>query len=154
MDRSSLESLTIPNSVTVIGKYAFEGCSSLKSLTIPHSVTNIGDSAFEGCSSLKSLMIPQFGRVTRSNPSGKPGILNVRQGVPKARGRATDGKISIDMWNISHKHITNLNPHRKHISLNNSPPHPNQTIRVKVRGKIVPKPPPPKTSKVGKKHWT
>ena len=47
-----LTSITIPNSVTSIGGYAFDGCSSLTSVTIPNSVTSIGKSAFSDCSSL------------------------------------------------------------------------------------------------------
>ena len=50
--------LTIGDSVTKIGNYAFSGCSSLTSITIPDSVTSIGDYAFEGCSSLTSVTIP------------------------------------------------------------------------------------------------
>ena len=57
-DCSSLTSVTIPNSVTTIGDRAFEDCSSLTSLTIPNSVTTIGIYAFENCSSLTSLTIP------------------------------------------------------------------------------------------------
>ena len=49
---------TIPNSVTRIGSYAFQGCSSLTSITIPNSVTWIGWDAFLGCSSLTSITIP------------------------------------------------------------------------------------------------
>ena len=50
--------LTIPDSVTSVGNYAFYGCSGLTSVTIPDSVTNIGDSAFSGCSGLTSVTIP------------------------------------------------------------------------------------------------
>ena len=53
-----MTSLTIPSSVTSIGRSAFEGCSGLTSLTIPSSVTSIGESAFRGCSGLTSLTIP------------------------------------------------------------------------------------------------
>ena len=51
-------SYTIPNSVTSIGNWAFDGCTSLTSVTIPNSVTSIGDDAFSGCSSLTSVTIP------------------------------------------------------------------------------------------------
>ena len=58
LDRSSMTSVTIPNSVTSIGSKAFSGCSKLTSITIPNSVTTIGTSAFEGCSGLTSVTIP------------------------------------------------------------------------------------------------
>ncbi len=55
---ASLTSITIPNSVTSIGDYAFSGCSGLTSVTIPNSVTSIRDYAFSGCSGLTSITIP------------------------------------------------------------------------------------------------
>ena len=53
---SSLTSVTIPNSVTSIGEYAFGGCA-LKSITIPNSVTEIGWGAFAYCE-FTSVTIP------------------------------------------------------------------------------------------------
>ena len=57
--RSSLISVTIPDSVTTIGNRAFSGCNSLTSITIPEGVTSIGDGTFFGCSSLTSITIPE-----------------------------------------------------------------------------------------------
>ena len=54
----SLQSVTIPNSVTKIGDKAFEKCVSLQSITIPNSVKSIGNSAFYNCKSLQSITIP------------------------------------------------------------------------------------------------
>jgi len=55
---SKITEITIPNSVTSIGNYAFYGCSGLTSVTMPNSVTSIGNSAFYGCSGLTSVTIP------------------------------------------------------------------------------------------------
>ncbi len=43
---TSLESITIPDSVTSIGVGPFQNCTSLESITIPDSVTSIGEDAF------------------------------------------------------------------------------------------------------------
>ena len=53
----TLTDLTIGNSVTSIGDYAFSGCHGLTSITIPNSVTSIGESAFSSCSGLTSITI-------------------------------------------------------------------------------------------------
>jgi len=53
-----LTSVSIPNSVTVIGSSAFSGCSSLTSIDIPNNVTTIGALAFAGCVNLTSITIP------------------------------------------------------------------------------------------------
>ena len=51
--------LTIPDSVTTIGDYAFYGCIGLTAVTIGDSVTSIGIAAFDNCTQLTgTLTIP------------------------------------------------------------------------------------------------
>lgn len=78
-NESSVSQISIPSTVTTIGKQAFGKCTSLKSITVPASVTNfdsafymsgltsvtfengvkaISPKAFEGCTSLTSVSIP------------------------------------------------------------------------------------------------
>ncbi len=53
---ASLESVTIPHSVTRMGNFAFRECISLKSVTIPSGIIGIDDE-FDGCTSLESVTI-------------------------------------------------------------------------------------------------
>ena len=50
--RGTSENVVIPDGVTKIGAYAFNGLENLVSVTIPDSVTSIGKNAFLGCNSL------------------------------------------------------------------------------------------------------
>ena len=54
----SLENVVIPTGVTWIGS-AFFGCTSLQSVTIPNTVTAICHGTFLKCSSLSSIDIPK-----------------------------------------------------------------------------------------------
>ena len=49
---SALTSVTIPDSVTSIGRRAFNDCDGITDITVPDSVTSIGESAFSGFRSL------------------------------------------------------------------------------------------------------
>lgn len=49
-----LETITLPSSLTTIGKYAFRECRSLKSISIPNSVISIGSYAFYCCENMES----------------------------------------------------------------------------------------------------
>jgi sorbitol-specific phosphotransferase system component IIA len=58
LNDQEITELTIPNSVTSIGAYAFFNCIGLTSVTIPNSVTSIDVNAFEYCAGLTSVSIP------------------------------------------------------------------------------------------------
>ena len=51
----NLKSITIPNSVTEIGDFAFSRCTSLTNITIPESVLEIGEAAFWNCTGLLNI---------------------------------------------------------------------------------------------------
>lgn len=50
-----ITSVIIPNSIKVIGEYAFSDCDALTSIVIPESVTEIKARAFNNCSNLVSV---------------------------------------------------------------------------------------------------
>lgn len=52
---SYLVNVVIPNSVTSIEEFAFYNCSNLTSVAMGNSVTSIGEGAFRGCSKLTSV---------------------------------------------------------------------------------------------------
>ena len=66
-DNTTVESITIPESITSIGESAFAGCTELTSVTVPAGVTEIKDSTFAGCTNLETVEVQ--GEVTAIAPS-------------------------------------------------------------------------------------
>ena len=54
----NISTVSIPNSVTTIGNFAFNQCLNLTSVTIPNSVATIGGRAFAACVNLESITLP------------------------------------------------------------------------------------------------
>lgn len=52
-----ITNLIIPNTISTIKQYSFQGCSSLETVTIPTSVSSIGIGAFGECSGLHAVYI-------------------------------------------------------------------------------------------------
>ncbi len=70
---SSASTITLPDTITSIGNWAFALCSNLKSVTIPDSVEYIGIQAFDQCSVLSEINFPDHlikfdGQVFRDTP--------------------------------------------------------------------------------------
>ncbi len=53
-----INSVSIPATVTEIGKFAFQSCTELKSVNLPAALRSLGSSAFSGCSSISAVSIP------------------------------------------------------------------------------------------------
>ena len=57
-DHDGLTALSLPDSMTIIGKHAFNGCNQLSgNVTFPANVTTIGDYAFSDCDQIDSITI-------------------------------------------------------------------------------------------------
>ena len=56
---NEITTLNIPDTITIIGNYAFSGCSSLVNINVSNNVTSIGIGAFQNCTSLSHIDLPQ-----------------------------------------------------------------------------------------------
>ena len=57
IDCASLVSINLPQALTTVEKGAFAGCSALVEITVPSEVKEIKRGAFASCESMKSLVI-------------------------------------------------------------------------------------------------
>ena len=57
-DNITVELVVLPNSVTRIEEYAFWGCDNLDTVVLGRGLTSVGDYAFAGCKGLKEMSIP------------------------------------------------------------------------------------------------
>lgn len=57
--KSGLESIILPESLSTLAGSTFNGCASLKDINLPESLTAIGATDFQGCTSLNILRVPK-----------------------------------------------------------------------------------------------
>jgi len=74
---TSLESISIPNTVTNIKYGAFNNCQNLRELNLNEGLKDIGILAFEGCSSLQAVSLPSTLTVIRKNAFDRCSSLRV-----------------------------------------------------------------------------
>ena len=58
LERHSLRSVAIPDSVEVVGEFAFAGCCRLQELHLGAGIKKIEKDAFRDCSSLRRVVLP------------------------------------------------------------------------------------------------
>lgn len=58
-DFANLQEVSLPKSLTKLGKECFKHCIALKSITLPDNITLIGESAFEECKALETVTFPK-----------------------------------------------------------------------------------------------
>lgn len=118
-----LVNVTIPNSVTYIGKYSFYS-SGLTSIDIPEGVSTIDDGAFMYCYSLADFKVPSS--VTTINNyaftgtawyNAQPdGIIYINNILYEYKGNVSqnttitikEGTLGISPWAFGHKGLTNV----------------------------------------------
>ena len=88
LSRSTLTSISLPETVKSIGGAAFKNCSSLSGITLPNAVASIGKSAFESCSHLGVLTIPEGVTSIGETAFSNAGVTEFRfkPAVPPALG--------------------------------------------------------------------
>jgi hypothetical protein len=55
----NLENITIPNRITLLDESSFDDCKSLRTIEFPKSIVEIGDWAFHGCDKIKVINISE-----------------------------------------------------------------------------------------------
>ena len=75
--------MTIPNSITTIGEWAFSGCIGITKIHIPDGVTCIEDNAFSG-SGLTEVYLPKTIEQVISHP-GFGEVCNIFSGCEKLK---------------------------------------------------------------------
>ena len=103
LNDAEVTDLAIPDGITAIKNYAFQGCTGLKSVAMPNSVISIGDNAFEDCTGLTSIDIPnsvtEIGQVAFENCTSLASVT-LGNSVTKIGGTAFAGCTALRAINI------------------------------------------------------
>lgn len=101
----------IPDTVTVIGKYALSSCYTIESITIPASVVSVEDYAFDYCTSLHNIIYcgtpAQWAKISvdTGNDSLEEAELTYQTTSPYTQSeviRTADGcKVNVSVYNIT-----------------------------------------------------
>ena len=128
LNGSEITNLTVPNTITSIGNYAFYNCESFASVTIPSSVNKIGNETFKGCNGLKSLTIGE-GLLSIGNSAFSESSSNTPLTIPKVFWMCSNSPVGSN--NI--KALVNYVPNERY-KLNNMLIYPYITSKFDVDG--------------------
>ena len=107
---STLQSVTIPDSVTAIGANAFNGCRSLTEVKLPSGLTALESGIFYDCTTLQSIDIPSGVESIGTNAFNNCKALtevDLPSGLTKIYGNAFSGCIGITKLTIP-KSVTSI----------------------------------------------
>ena len=74
---TGITSIIIPESVTSLGTYLFDGCLNLSEVTLPSMLTAIPNYIFRDCTALKSITIPATVRTIGASAFENTGLTEV-----------------------------------------------------------------------------
>lgn len=74
---TSLESISLPESLETLGKETFMGCTSLKSIALPSKITEIREGAFMGCTSFTDIAFSRSVVKIENSAFENTGITNM-----------------------------------------------------------------------------
>ena len=104
----SLESIEIPNSITVILSDMFKGCINLKDVKLPDNITRISDYAFYGCSKLPSIALPEKLETIEGNAFS--GCTSLKEITLPANVNTLDENVFGSCTNLTKIHCLNPEP--------------------------------------------
>ena len=74
---SNLTSITLPNSITEIGKSVFENCKKLEAVTLSENIKIINENTFLNCEKLKNVYLPDKVEIIKIYSFGGVGIEKI-----------------------------------------------------------------------------
>ena len=90
---TKIESVTVPDTVKVIGASSFMNCTSLKTVVLGEGVETIDSRAFSGCAALATITIGANVKSIASNAFSSTNITTVNYGGTRAQWAALIGDI-------------------------------------------------------------
>ncbi|MBQ9661822.1 MAG: leucine-rich repeat protein [Oscillospiraceae bacterium] len=77
--RNDITSIVLPDGLTQVGSYAFQGCTKMKGIDFPKDIKSIGDYAFADCVALSAVNLPDhLNSIGNGAFSGCVGITRIK----------------------------------------------------------------------------